>query len=431
MRKALNGCVNRSLTSADFFGVFEMKARVLTGLVTGLLFASTAFATELNLTVTRVDDGLGSVTVGPGCAVNYQVKGQLSDAVNDGLALFGFDLELQAANQTQAAPLTKANVPTTTPMSQFVIPLGISNPGTDVANQNGYGGTEIGGKLVQCGGGTNTIRNTMANADFPVDPSPPLGVAKGGQQVVLTGSLFAPMADGTYTLVLNSVFGNVVKQGETLADPFLETLALGSNPTISNLTITVQTGASCSACAAALGLANPPNNTIDARFPHAINDKNVVFGFDSVTIDMPACAVASGVNAGMFTVTETGGTPAIVPTVTMVTPVDSDTVTLTLSHKIEPKAWTVIALNGTSDKICLGFLPADVNGSRGSNAQDITAIVNAINGAVPRPTSSTDINRSGGNPNAQDITAVVNLLNGAAEFDVWLNQTLVASPCPP
>ena len=90
--------------------------------------------------------GESAITVGPNCEVPYYVVGELTDVPNMGLALAGFDLEFDGG------ALSYANAPTSTTMGNFVIPDGITNP-------DGYGGTIIDGKLIQVGGGQNTIMN--------------------------------------------------------------------------------------------------------------------------------------------------------------------------------------------------------------------------------------------------------------------------------
>jgi hypothetical protein len=119
-----------------------------------------------------------------GAAVNYRVVGVLSDTLNEGLALFGFDLVFDGGALAQAtAPAG---------MSSFVKTDGITNPA-------GFGGTTDVpghvGELVQVGGGQNTIKNTVDNAPFPIGSVVTL---LGHVQVILAeGSLTAPTAPGT------------------------------------------------------------------------------------------------------------------------------------------------------------------------------------------------------------------------------------------
>lgn len=197
------------------------------GLVIAGLAASTALATDLNIAVKDLN-GNSSITVAPGATVQYRVSGQLSDTLNEGLALLGFDLDFDGG------PLPQANTPTQNPMLNFVRNAGITNP-------DGYGGTIINGDLVQVGGGQNTINNFTGNADFPVG-TVITNVAKANQEFV-TGSFTAPMSAGTYTLMIKNVFANVIKQGET-GNPFWATQAAGVGA-VGNLTVIVQGGGGC------------------------------------------------------------------------------------------------------------------------------------------------------------------------------------------
>lgn len=191
------------------------------------LFAVPAFATDLNIWATD-SNGNNSVTVQPGAAVGYKVTGQLTDTLNEGLALVGFDLDFDGG------ALAQANTPTQNPMLNFVRNAGITNP-------DGYGGTIINGDLIQIGGGQNTINNFSENADFPVG-TVITNVAHAAQELA-TGSLTAPMTPGTYNLMIENVFANVIKDGET-GNPFWATEAAGVG-SVSNLTIIVQSGGGC------------------------------------------------------------------------------------------------------------------------------------------------------------------------------------------
>ena len=185
------------------------------------LLASAAAASDLNVSVES--GGQNAITVSPGAQVAYDVVAELSDAANEGLALVRFDLAFDGGD------LPQASTPGGAPMSNFVSPVGLSNPA-------GYGGTVIGGDLIQVGGAQNTIKNSFA-------PQPTGAVITGVAQpgfpaTVVSGTLAAPDQVGTYTLALSELGANVIVQGDT-GDPFWRCEAAGAG-TLTNLTITVE-----------------------------------------------------------------------------------------------------------------------------------------------------------------------------------------------
>jgi hypothetical protein len=136
--------------------------------------------------------------------VSYAIVGELSDARSKGLAMFAIDLAFDGG------PLAQAATPTAGPMTNFVSPVGLSNPA-------GYGGTPVSGTLHQIGGAQNTIKNTFA-------PQPTgtviLDVAQAGSpEVLVTGELTAPLTPGTYTLAIELLLANVVRVGSD-GNPF-------------------------------------------------------------------------------------------------------------------------------------------------------------------------------------------------------------------
>jgi hypothetical protein len=196
-----------------------MKKVLILGLA--IAFAgSAAMATDINFSVQS--GGSNAVVVSGGAEVAYEVEASLSGTPSEGLALVGFDLEFTGGALTPAAE------PTEDPMLSFVIPDGITNP-------DGYGGTIIDNKLVQVGGGQNTINNYEGNAPFPIGA---VITGVGYPDVILaTGTLTAPMEAGEYVLSLTNPFANVIKEGED-GDPFWATEEAGIG-SIANLTVTV------------------------------------------------------------------------------------------------------------------------------------------------------------------------------------------------
>jgi len=178
-------------------------SRHLSFLVLLAFLANIPPALASSLEVSVKSDDSNYIVVPPGAEVTYCVDGVLSDIDNRGLALFFFDLEFSGGQ------LTPAFTPLDAPMSYFAQDLGFSNP-------QGYGGTVSDGKLLQVGGGQNTIKSNSGYAPYPVGS---ITQDIGHDQVTLvTGQVTAPMEPGIYTLQLSNLTSSVIKPGRTLPD---------------------------------------------------------------------------------------------------------------------------------------------------------------------------------------------------------------------
>ena len=185
-----------------------------------LAVASSASDLELRL---QVPGGAATVTASPGEALTYEVLGELTDANNQGLAFFAFDLAFDGG------PLDPADAPTSAAMLNFATPLGLNNPA-------GFGGTQSQGALLQVGGAQNTINQTFAAAPSGMVMT---GVAAPGSPVVLaTGPLTAPQQAGTYELVLSNPHANAISAG-AVPNPFWRVERAGIAGT-SNLSLTIE-----------------------------------------------------------------------------------------------------------------------------------------------------------------------------------------------
>ncbi len=167
-------------------------------LVAALAAAAPASASDLSLSVQV--SGQNSVSALPGEVLVYSVVAELSDNANEGLALFCFDLAFDGGD------LVPAQLPLAGPLLEFSFPRGVTNPA-------GFGGTPVGGDLLQVGGAQNTIKNVFA-------PQPTgnvvTGVAANGAPIVLVqGTLTAPTQPGSYTLSAHNLVANVIRQGQT------------------------------------------------------------------------------------------------------------------------------------------------------------------------------------------------------------------------
>lgn len=210
----------------------------LTLLAAGALCASAAVASDLDLSVES--GGSNSIVVGPGDTVSWSVVGELDDANSQGLALFLFDVSFDGGDLTAAA------APVAAPMTHFAAPLGLNNPA-------GFGGTVVDGDLLQAGGGQNTFNNAITP---DLSGSVAVGVGlPGSPEVLMSGTLTAPLDPGTYTLRVDEVLANVIKLGETgspfwgveaagvgvVTDLTVEVVALtGDRPTVSLTTLEPQ-----------------------------------------------------------------------------------------------------------------------------------------------------------------------------------------------
>ncbi|MBI4879213.1 MAG: hypothetical protein HY812_06080 [Planctomycetes bacterium] len=185
-----------------------------------LCISASASATDLNLSVRS--NGLNSIVVGPGDVVTYQVVGELSDSLSDGMAMFVFDLAFDGGSlQAAAAPMMP-------PMTNFARPAGIDNPA-------GFGGTPVQDLLAQVGGAQNTIKNQFA--PFPTGSVITQVAQQGAPAVLVTGTLTAPLQYGTYTLSVVEPFANVIRQGQT-GSPFWAVDAANAGA-VTNLVIEV------------------------------------------------------------------------------------------------------------------------------------------------------------------------------------------------
>lgn len=179
----------------------------------------------------------------------------------------------------------------------------------------------------------------------------------------------------------------------------------------------------------------PANGTIDARQTSELQG-GPAQGIQSIELefngecspDTNPCEPCDCVtlHPESYSVLELGG-DGVGPQIASVVKTTTNHVRINLSEPIQPGAWTTIVYNPTSSPITLGYLPADVNGDETSAPVDILYLINSLNGIVPRPIESTDIDRNGITEVA-DIMREIDLLVGAQALDVWFYRTLPPLP---
>ncbi|MBI4718255.1 MAG: S8 family serine peptidase [Planctomycetes bacterium] len=169
----------------------------------------------------------------------------------------------------------------------------------------------------------------------------------------------------------------------------------------------------------AIVFSDPPHGAIDARQPSRV-DGSQPAGWDAIELTM--YGDVSTLAAGDFSLV--ADPLAALPSITTVAAA-GQTVTVQLDGPIPVGSWTTLThiLSGTS--VRLGYLPGDVNASHLVSASDISALIDSLNRVVgrTRPIYATDANRSGA-ANAQDITQLINLLNGAGVYPIFNGRSL-------
>ena len=184
------------------------------------LATSTAHASDFDLRVSS--GGANVIWVQTGQSVTYEVRGELTDNLNQGLAFFAFDLEFDGGDLPQAQAPVSAN------MLNFATPLGLNNPA-------GFGGTVNNGDLIQIGGAQNTINQSFAAAPTGLVMT---GIAaQGAPELLAVGTLTTPLTSGTYFLSPNNLHANVIDASAT-GTPFWTVSGAGAG-TIQGLVLHV------------------------------------------------------------------------------------------------------------------------------------------------------------------------------------------------
>ncbi|RME41760.1 MAG: hypothetical protein D6788_00555 [Planctomycetota bacterium] len=162
---------------------------------------------------------------------------------------------------------------------------------------------------------------------------------------------------------------------------------------------------------------DPPGGSIDARQPTTPDGGNLA-GW--TTVDVTFNGDPCLVTRSDFLVTH--GDPSPPPFVTAVQLIQARTLRLVLQRPLTPGVWTDITFD--TQTIRLGYLPGDVNADAVSNAADVAALLDVLNGATsPPPLWSTDIDRSGAT-GPGDLLRLIDLLQGAGAYEVWNGASL-------
>ena len=218
-------------------------------LVAAVLAVAPASASDFEIKI--LSGGVAAVNVAPGEQVSFDLIGELCDANNLGLAAFRVDLTYDGGDLTPFAE------PTSSPLDNFADPLGLTNPA-------GFGGTLIGGDLIQIGGAQNTINQFFAPAPAGTVLT---SVAHPGSPVTFGSStLTAPSVPGTYTVSAIDAGANVILQ-TTSGVPFWEVEA--ADVVVQGLTVTVDPSLTVDTASLSLSAGGTANFSLDAGAANA------------------------------------------------------------------------------------------------------------------------------------------------------------------
>ena len=168
---------------------------------------------------------------------------------------------------------------------------------------------------------------------------------------------------------------------------------------------------------------NPPDCAIDARQPSA-TDCTDPCGVESIEMTFDGDASCVTKNNFNLRLVPAGNPPGIGDMI-----VTGSTTTLVLDNPIPPGHWICLEYTHmqSPEEVCLGRLPADVNGDRTAAPSDILYLIDCLNGirSCEMWQCDTDCSDVCAPP---DILRVIDLLNGAGCYEPWLNVS--TPPCP-
>ena len=208
------------------------------------LFATTAMAASVQVRVVTT----GNANAAPASAsVPVFVQAQLDNGgapTSSGLALIGFNIDVTGSAPDPdlcdtsgfllLAPTGMANFDRLAHPGPGFSNWGLTNPSAS-PNLSGYSGTCNGaGKLLQLGGGQNTIGNTPGGAPYPIG-AVVTGKGNGGWVTIAEGDIDASsLAAGAWTVAVDTVFANTINTGQVSAPYAVTEATVG---TLSSLTI--------------------------------------------------------------------------------------------------------------------------------------------------------------------------------------------------
>ncbi len=212
------------------------------------------------------------------------------------------------------------------------------------------------------------------------------------------------------------------------------TLASGFTfvPATENLTINVTDNPTCMGCSTLVS-STPPDCSVDARIPHAVDSTNPSFWFnDGFDFELEFNNIPEG---GFM---QSDFSLSVVPPQPILPSIDAFSVdgsgkivsfSVNRPPSLTPPRWLCINFDDPNPSCpnqprCWARLPGDVNGDNSTSANDLTAL---IVGLGDLDVNRCDMDRSGA-CNAPDLLMWIDLANGVGRLTSPLGKTL--DPCP-
>ena len=180
-------------------------------------------------------------------------------------------------------------------------------------------------------------------------------------------------------------------------------------------------------CPVGIVSTTPPLCAIDARYPHDPASVTPRLGFNNLlmqfNLDPGALTCAD------FTLSAVPSGPGLVTCggVNCNSSLKQCTMTFTNNNAIQTSKWTCVQHNASTDKACIGALPADADSSRASAPLDVDAIMDHLDASIALDIWECDIDRST-RCAPPDIIAALDLLNGAGLFAPFNSVSLPICP---
>ncbi len=151
-----------------------------------------------------------------------------------------------------------------------------------------------------------------------------------------------------------------------------------------------------------------PDGAIDARIPYQTGNPSSIYGWSSVTFTFSGNA--QGLSLSNFSMSGVGS--AVSPKISSAAQgANQNEVVLTFDKQMSPGNRAVVSYTPENKKICLGYLPGDVNGDGVADSRDLLDFIDAVGGTKSFPIYSLDVDRSGTFAPADQLT-YVDLQNG-------------------